>query len=92
MRRLTIILAAAIIFSCTDRTTSDGIRVIDADLTGKEVIELNLADLKKTALEYSDESIIVYTEIQQREYRQTDVFRQRRTVHLRHQPSRPRAR
>ena len=40
MRRLTIILAAAIIFSCTDRTTSDGIRVIDADLTGKEVIEL----------------------------------------------------
>ena len=44
MRRLTIILAAAIIFSCTDRTTSDGIRVIDADLTGKEVIELNPSD------------------------------------------------
>ena len=63
MKRLTIIMAAAaIIFSCTDRdrTTSDGIRVIDADLTGKEVIELNLADLKKTALEYSDESIIGY--------------------------------
>ena len=61
MKRLTIIMAAAaIIFSCTDRTTSDGIRVIDADLTSKEVIELNLADLKKTALEYSDESIIGY--------------------------------
>ena len=58
MRRLTIILAAAIIFSCTDRTTSDGIRVIDADLTGKEVIELNLADLEKTVLEYSEKSII----------------------------------
>ena len=51
MKRLTIILAAAaIIFSCTDRTTSDGIRVINADLTGKEVIELNLADLEKTVL------------------------------------------
>ena len=59
MKRLTIILAAAaIIYSCTDRTTSDGIRVIDADLTGKEVIELNLADLEKTVLEYSEESII----------------------------------
>ena len=59
MKRLTIIMAAAaIIFSCTDRTTSDGIRVIDADLTGKEVIELNLADLEKTVLEYSEESII----------------------------------
>lgn len=59
MKRLTIILAAAaIIFSCTDRTTSDGIRVINADLTGKEVIELNLADLEKTVLEYSEESII----------------------------------
>ena len=61
MKRLIIFLTtAAIVFSCTDRTTSDGIRVIDADLTGKEVIELNLADLKKTALEYSDESIIGY--------------------------------
>lgn len=61
MKRLIITLtAAAIVFSCSDRTTSDGISVIDADLTGKEVIELNLADLKKTALEYSDESIIGY--------------------------------
>lgn len=61
MKRLTIILAAAaIIFSCIDRTTSDGIRVINADLTGKEVIELNLADLEKTVLEYSEESIIGY--------------------------------
>ena len=61
MKRLIITMtAAAIVFSCSDRTASDGISVIDADLTGKEVIELNLADLKKTALEYSDESIIGY--------------------------------
>ena len=61
MKRLIIFLTtAAIVFSCTDRTTSDGIRVIDADLTGKEVIELNLADLEKTVLEYSEESIIGY--------------------------------
>ena len=61
MKRLTIIMAAAaIIYSCTDRTTSDGIRVIDADLTGKEVIELNLADLEKTVLEYSEKSMIGY--------------------------------
>ena len=31
MKRLTIIMAAAaIIFSCTDRTTSDGIRVTES--------------------------------------------------------------
>ena len=53
MKRLIITLtAAAIVFSCSDRTASDGISVIDADLTGKEVIELNLADLEKTRMLY----------------------------------------
>ena len=61
MKRLIITLtAAAIVFSCSDRTASDGISVIDADLTGKEVIELNLADLEKTVLEYSEKSMIGY--------------------------------
>ena len=59
MKRQTIILAAAaIIFSCTNRTTSDGIRVIDADLTGKEITDISLADLDKTVLEFSEKSII----------------------------------
>ena len=62
MKRLIITLtAAAIVFSCSDRTASDGIRVIDADLTGKEVIELNLADLKKTAppCDITDGAVII---------------------------------
>ena len=46
MKRLIITLtAAAIVVSCSDRTASAAISVVDADLTGKAVIELNLTDL-----------------------------------------------
>lgn len=59
MKRLTTILAAvAIILSCAERTTSDGIRVIDADLTGKKVTDILLAEQKTLPLEFSEESII----------------------------------
>ena len=44
--------------SCSPKVDSDGIRVIDADLTGKEITDISLTDLDKTVLEFSEESII----------------------------------
>ena len=44
--------------SCSPKVDSDGIRIIDADLTGKEITDISLTDLDKTVLEFSEESII----------------------------------
>ena len=44
--------------SCSPKVDSDGIRIIDADLTGREITDISLTDLDKTVLEFSGESII----------------------------------
>lgn len=44
--------------SCTPRAGSDNIRVVDADLSGKEIREISLDGLNGLPLEFSEKSII----------------------------------
>lgn len=55
---IVILTAAVSVISCTSGTGLNGIRVIDADLTGKKVTDILLAEQKTLPLEFSEESII----------------------------------
>lgn len=44
--------------SCTPKAGSDNIRIVDADLSGKEIREISLDDLNGLPLEFSEKSII----------------------------------
>ena len=55
---IVILTAAVSVISCTSGTDRNGIRVIDADLTGKKVTDILLAEQKTLPLEFSEESII----------------------------------
>lgn len=55
---IVILTAAVSVISCTSGTDLNGIRVIDADLTGKKVTDILLAEQKTLPLEFSEESII----------------------------------
>lgn len=53
-----ILIAAAMAVSCTSGTDRNGIRVIDADLTGRDVKEISLSEVDMLPLEYSEKSIV----------------------------------
>ncbi len=53
-----ILIAAAMAVSCTSGTDRNGIRVIDADLTGLDVKEISLSEMNMLPLEYSEKSIV----------------------------------
>ncbi len=53
-----ILVAAAMAVSCTSGTDRNSIRVIDADLTGRDVKEISLSEVDMLPLEYSEKSIV----------------------------------
>lgn len=52
------ITALIVSTSCASDSISDGLCVINADITGKEIVSINLSDLDKTVLEASENSLI----------------------------------
>lgn len=52
-----ILIAAAMAVSCTSGTDRNGIRVIDADLTGLDVKEISLSEMNMLPLEYSEKAL-----------------------------------
>lgn len=55
---IVILTAAVSVISCTSGTGLNGIRVIDADLTGLDVKEISLSEMNMLPLEYSEKSIV----------------------------------
>lgn len=55
---IVILTAAVSVISCTSGTGLNGIRVIDAFLTGLDVKEISLSEMNMLPLEYSEKSIV----------------------------------